>query len=172
MGGLWRNEEGKRGGKYLVVRRNGSIPEWPWFVLGARDPSAPAALIAYAKDCDLRGVSAQYVTDVMALAEQFERYAAEHGYGDPTSPPEEKDKDNPAIVSALATAGTGETKYRLIAEGLWHLLHRVEIATTAAAMEEKPHEHLKNVQRLAHQRVEFLVGSPSDKTILVPVEKT
>src|ERR1700704_5669978 len=39
-GGLWRNQEGTREGKYLVQRRDGSIPEWPYFVIGARDPAA------------------------------------------------------------------------------------------------------------------------------------
>ena len=31
-------------GKFLVVRRDGSIPHWPHFVLGARDPAAPGVM--------------------------------------------------------------------------------------------------------------------------------
>ena len=36
-------------GKYLVVRRDGTIPAWPHFVLSADDPATIAALEAYAK---------------------------------------------------------------------------------------------------------------------------
>src|SRR3990167_6089885 len=116
MGGLWRNDEKTKGGKYLVVRRDGSIPAWPWFVLGARDPAAPFALVAYASVCEDLGMDSRYVSDVRALSNEFRMYAGEHGLGDPTAPPETK--DNVAVVSAMATAGTGETRYRLIAETL------------------------------------------------------
>ena len=36
--GLWRTEEGTPEGKYLVQRRDGSVVEWPNFVIGAKDP--------------------------------------------------------------------------------------------------------------------------------------
>ena len=39
--------------KYLVVRRDGSIPKWPAFVLGARDPCALFALRAYARKAQI-----------------------------------------------------------------------------------------------------------------------
>lgn len=32
------------GKKFLVLRRDGTIPDWPWFVLGGEDPMAPGAL--------------------------------------------------------------------------------------------------------------------------------
>ena len=47
MGGLWRNNEESREGKYLV-ERGGVLLDHPYIVLGARDPAAPAGLRAYA----------------------------------------------------------------------------------------------------------------------------
>lgn len=36
--------------KFLVVRRDGTVPDWPYLVLGARDPAAPAALRTLAEN--------------------------------------------------------------------------------------------------------------------------
>jgi len=168
MGGLWRNDDKTKGGKYLVVRRDGAIPSWPWFVLGARDPAAPAALRAYALRCKDFSMDPAYVSDVLVLAERFYQYAVEHGHGDPTAPPEVK--DNQAIASALATAGTGETRYRLIAEALWHLLEQVERTATGASLFDNPYEHLKRVQTLARQRTELLMRSAGENATLIPVD--
>ena len=44
---IWDKTEEFKEGKFLVVRRDGSVPHWPHFVLGARDPGAPTALRAY-----------------------------------------------------------------------------------------------------------------------------
>ena len=33
--------------KYLVVRRDGTVPRWPWFVLGGRDQAARDAMRFY-----------------------------------------------------------------------------------------------------------------------------
>lgn len=46
--GLWRDNPDTPEGKYLVKRRDGSVVEWSSFVLGPRDPAAPAGLRAYA----------------------------------------------------------------------------------------------------------------------------
>jgi hypothetical protein len=91
MSGLWRNRDDTREGKYLVARRDGSVPEWPYFVLGARDPAAPAALIAYAAQAERLGLDHEYVTDLRQLAAEFERFASEHGYGKPDAPPDRID---------------------------------------------------------------------------------
>src|ERR1017187_4933248 len=82
-GGLWRNNPETPEGKYLVKRRDGTIPEWPNFVLGAKDPAAPAALEAYAKEAIAQGFNPQYVDDVLWLAEQFRAYRRKYGLGDP-----------------------------------------------------------------------------------------
>lgn len=72
MAGLWRNDSETREGKYpVVLRRDGTVPEWEWFVLGARDPAAIAALLAYADTAKLLGWDPQYVTDLYTLAEKW-----------------------------------------------------------------------------------------------------
>ena len=96
--GLWRMN-GVPGGKYLVLRRDGSVFEHPCFVLGARDPVAPEALRAYAEAAEEIGFDAQYVTDVHKLAGEFAAYRNAHGCGDPTAPPHRK--DDAAIVALM-----------------------------------------------------------------------
>lgn len=87
-------------GKYLVKRRDGTVVEWPAFVLGARDPHAEAALRAYADsiatdpDChpDLPG-------SIRRLADEFVRYRAAHGPGDPTRGRHRT--DDPATIAEM-----------------------------------------------------------------------
>lgn len=83
LNSLWRNNPETPEGKYLVKRRDGSVVEWPSFVLGARDPAAPAALLAYADAAQKRGMPTGFVADVRRLACEFEAYRKEHGDGDP-----------------------------------------------------------------------------------------
>ena len=83
LAGLWRRNSDTPEGKYLVKRRDGSIVEWPNFVLGAKDPAAPAALRAYAEEARKRGMNSQYIKDVFSLADEFEAYRSAHGPGDP-----------------------------------------------------------------------------------------
>lgn len=73
-------------GKYLVLRRDGSTPRWPYFVLGAKDPAAGPALATYADVADALGFDAQYVADVRALAARFMAYRENHGTGNPDAP--------------------------------------------------------------------------------------
>jgi len=91
MTGLWRNQNDTREGKFLVTRRDGTIPEWPFFVLGARDPAAPAALWEYAKQCQALGMDGEYVEDVKKLSLEFDEYRIQHGSGDPDAPPHRED---------------------------------------------------------------------------------
>lgn len=81
--GLWRYNPETPEGKYLLTRRDGTIPEWPFFALGAKDPCSAVALRAYANEADRLGYNAQYVMDVLRLAEEFEQYRMAHGDGDP-----------------------------------------------------------------------------------------
>jgi hypothetical protein len=81
--GLWRNDPATPEGKYLVKRRDGSVVEWPNFVIGAKDPAAPAALRAYAKEAERLGFYSGYVADLYELAGKFEQYRIVHGSGDP-----------------------------------------------------------------------------------------
>jgi hypothetical protein len=91
MTGLWRYGDKAPEGKYLVLRRDGTVPEWPNFVIGAKDPAAVAALLAYAKEAEARGFDAAYVADVRRLANEFYAYRVKNGEGDPDAPPHRKD---------------------------------------------------------------------------------
>jgi hypothetical protein len=100
---LWRkaSDEGKLpgGGKFLVLRRDGTVPDWPAFVLGARDPAAPAALHAYATRAAELGKDPAFVADIHVLADEFELYRSTHGEGDPDAPPHRKDL--PIIIEMM-----------------------------------------------------------------------
>jgi hypothetical protein len=96
--GLWRYN-GIAGGKYLIQRRDGSVPNWPSFVLGARDPQAPVALRAYADATEKAGGDPTFVRDVRLLADEFDSYRADHGEGDPMAPPHRK--DDPKIIEKM-----------------------------------------------------------------------
>jgi hypothetical protein len=99
MARLWRNAEGTREGKYLVQRRDGTVPEWPYFVIGAKDPAAPAALRAYADAAAAAGMDAEYVQDMRALADQFQMYRETRGAGDPDAPRHRT--DDPATIAKM-----------------------------------------------------------------------
>lgn len=97
MSGLWRNRPETPEGKYLVKRRDGTVPEWPWFVLGARDPAAVAALRAYADRAEQMGMDPEYVADVRTMADEWVDYRA--GHGDPDAPPYRA--DDPATIAEM-----------------------------------------------------------------------
>lgn len=83
--GIWQ--------KYLVLRRDGTVPGWPWFVLGARDPAAPYALRAYAGAAREMGMAPAYVGGVAGLATAFieNRLLSVEPPGDPDAGPHRKD---------------------------------------------------------------------------------
>jgi hypothetical protein len=101
---LWVHSKEHSEGKFLVVRRDGSVPAWPHFVLGARDPAAPATLRAYADEHERLGADPEYVASVRKLAEEFEAYRAREGDGDPEAPPHRTDD---ADVIHVMSGGDG-----------------------------------------------------------------
>ena len=100
MAGLWRNNPETKEGKYLVKRRDGTIPQWPYFVIGAADPIAPYALRAYANEAERKGLDPKYVFELRCMACDFEEYRQEHGDGDPDAPRHRV--DDPATVADMA----------------------------------------------------------------------
>ena len=96
---VWAKTEEFSEGKFLVVRRDGSIPHWPHFVIGARDPAAPVALRAYAAACSAMCLDQEYVRSILDLAEDFERYRLAQGDGDPDAPPHRV--DDPSVIDAM-----------------------------------------------------------------------
>jgi|SRR4051812_45060787 hypothetical protein len=99
MARLFSKTEDFEGGKYLVQRRDGTVPDWPYFVVGASDPVAPTALVAYAFEASKRGMDPEYVNDLYRLAEEFEQWRVEHGEGDPDAPRHRT--DDPAIIAKM-----------------------------------------------------------------------
>lgn len=99
---IWAKTKEFGEGKFLVVRRDGSSPAWPHFVMGARDPAVPAGLRAYAAEAERLGFEAEYVASIRELAADFEAYRANEGSGDPEAPPHRK--DDPAVLTAMRGA--------------------------------------------------------------------
>jgi hypothetical protein len=100
---LWINRPETPEGKFLVVRRDGTIPAWPHFVMGARDPAAPAALEAYAAEAERLGFDPEYVGDVRQLADDFRAHRGAHGSGDPEAPPHRT--DDPRVIRLMREGG-------------------------------------------------------------------
>jgi hypothetical protein len=101
---IWAKTKEFCEGKFLVVRRDGTVPHWPHFVLGARDPFAPIALRAYAEAARQSGTfDPEYADSILELAGDFERYRAAHGDGDPDAPPHRHDYPN--VISAMRGVG-------------------------------------------------------------------
>lgn len=99
---LWRFSPEKPEGKYLVLRRDGTIPEWPYLVLGAADPIAPYALRAYARAAAYQKLDPQYVADIYTLAGLFEEWRKNNKIGDPDGAPHRI--DHPAVIEKLRKA--------------------------------------------------------------------
>lgn len=88
--GLVRDNPRTPEGKYLVLRRDGSVVEFPVFVLGARDPYAEKALRYYAdlieKNINNHTAKPAYTYYPKALhrwADEFKKYREEHGDSNP-----------------------------------------------------------------------------------------
>lgn len=103
--GLFRDNPATPEGKYLVKRRDGSVVEWPSFVLGARDPYAPTALRAYAKALQLgmetgdAGITPEFIAAVYRWADTFDAYRLDHGEGDPGRGRHRR--DDPATIAEM-----------------------------------------------------------------------
>lgn len=95
----WAKTEEFSEGKFLVVRRDGSVPAWPHFVLGARDPAVPATMRAYADEAARLGYDPEYVQSVRELADDFEAYRAAEGEGDADAAPHRV--DDPEVLHAM-----------------------------------------------------------------------
>lgn len=96
---IWAKTKEWAEGKFLVVRRDGTVPHWPHFVLGARDPAAAGTLMAYAAIAEELGYEREYCTSIRDLSQDFVQYMRQHGKGDPESPPHRE--DNPSVIAAM-----------------------------------------------------------------------
>lgn len=96
---IWAKTKEFSEGKFLVVRRDGTVPAWPHFVLGARDPAAPDALRAYADSAEKHGLDPEFVASIRELADDFDNYRAEQGEGDADAAPHRV--DDPNVLAAM-----------------------------------------------------------------------
>jgi hypothetical protein len=84
LNGLVRDNPATPEGKYLVKRRDGTVPEWPSFVLGAADPMVPWTLRFYAVCGFLRGhFRWSMMRALWRFAGTMRRWRREHWIGDP-----------------------------------------------------------------------------------------
>jgi hypothetical protein len=104
MAKLFRDTPGCEEGKYLVIRRDGTVVEWPHFVMGARDPIVPWALRVYALVSVLYLRDLQYAASVWRLARDFRKYRKAHGAGDPNAP---RHRPDDAYTIARMRSGRG-----------------------------------------------------------------
>lgn len=98
MSGLWNNNPETPEGKYpIVLRRDGSVLDTPYFVIALRDPCASAALHAYAERAEALGLDPAYVQAMYALALEAECVRETIGPGDPDAPRHRT--DDPRIIA-------------------------------------------------------------------------
>lgn len=107
---LFRNNHETPEGKYLVKRRDGTVVEWPNFVLGAKDPIAAIALQAYANEvariikeepdkAKQLGLTREFCLDLCNEVYKWNVYRTEHGTGDPGMGRHRK--DDPATIAEM-----------------------------------------------------------------------
>lgn len=87
--------------KFLVQRRDATVPEWPWLVMGA---AAPHALRAYAEAAETYGMDLEHCHQVRLLAQRFEDWRRENYTGDPDGKPHRE--DDPVIVGRIPRYST------------------------------------------------------------------
>ncbi len=88
---VWVKTEEFSEGKFLVTRRDGTTPEWSYFVMGARDPAVPDGLVAYAEKAEKLGFEPDYVQSVRELSLDYQQERQLRGNGDPEAPPHRTD---------------------------------------------------------------------------------
>lgn len=108
--GLTRDLPKTPEGKYLVKRRDGTVPPWPSFVLGGADPIAEVALRAYAREVALildtdtehaeeLGLTKEFYHALLRWADEFRKWRMEEGQGDPGKGPHRT--DDPATIEEM-----------------------------------------------------------------------
>jgi hypothetical protein len=98
MPSVW-TKVGDKLGKFLLVRRDGTVPQWPHFALGARDPAAPYALRAYAARARVLGWDDEYIASILELANDYDAYRAKEGVSNP--PASQHRTDDPNVIEAM-----------------------------------------------------------------------
>lgn len=100
---IWAKTEEFSEGKYLVVRRDGTIPAWPHFVIGGVDPAASAGLRGYAAKAEELGFDPEYVASIRELANDFDGLTGT-AKADPDAPPHRT--DDPYVLELMRAGDT------------------------------------------------------------------
>lgn len=97
---LWKYNPETPEGKYLIRRRDGSIPQWPSLVIGGADPAGQAALRAYADEAERRGYDPALVADIRdRLIPEFTQWQQSYGFGAPDAPRHRE--DDPSVLHLM-----------------------------------------------------------------------
>lgn len=96
---IWAKTKEFSEGKFLVVRRDGTTPDWPHFVMGARDPAVPFALHTYATEAQRLRLDPEYCESVRELSYDFDLYRKMNGNGDPDVGPHRT--DDPLVLEMM-----------------------------------------------------------------------
>jgi len=83
LDGLFSDSPETPEGKYLVLRRDGTVPPWPSFVLGAGDKAADWTLWFYSWMAWWFGMAKGYRQAVARRAKKFTDWRKQNGEGDP-----------------------------------------------------------------------------------------
>jgi hypothetical protein len=101
---LWRKDPATPEGKYpIVLRRDGSALQSRFLVITLRDPAAPAAFAAYAREAQRLGMDQEFVTDMFRLSEEAAAEARKVGPGDPDQPRHRT--DDPVVLAWARSIG-------------------------------------------------------------------
>ena len=79
--------------KYLVIRRDGTVPEWPWFVLGGRSPYSLEAARAYLGAAERDGADEAHLAAIREIVSALEAY--------PKGGDHDDGPDDPSIVQVM-----------------------------------------------------------------------
>ena len=85
--------------KYLVVRRDGTVPRWPWFVLGGRDQAARDAMRFYLQRCRELRYDPAYLDALEEVARSFEADT-----GTLTRPDQHEQRESGGVKGLLSNA--------------------------------------------------------------------
>ena len=104
--GLWRYRKDLKGGKYLVLRRDGTVFTEPNFVLGPNDRASYYAMLAYADKCEEfmnagdTNYNPEYIADCRRLADDMLKLRMDTGVnGDPGKGRHRK--DHPKVIEQM-----------------------------------------------------------------------
>ena len=104
MAGIFQKQKETSEGKYpIVLRRDGTVLESPFFVMTLKDPCTAKALAAYADEAEKIGLDKKYVSDIRELAKDATRAhrADKEQESGPTADPDapRHRKDDPVVIN-------------------------------------------------------------------------